>query len=150
MRQALKLAQNAAQIGEVPVGALIVTPSGEIIGEGFNQKEGLKSSLAHAEMLAIEQACQKLGTWRLHGCTMYVTLEPCPMCSGAIWASQMGMAVFGAFDKKTGYLSSLYTLGDDQRLNHRFESVGGVLEEECSQILKDFFKSLRKGANRMT
>lgn len=143
MKQALRLAQIAADNNEVPVGALVVDKDGNIIGQGFNQKETSHSALAHAEMLAIEQACQKLGTWRLHGCTLYVTLEPCPMCSGAIWASQLDQVVFGAYDLKTGYTHSLYQLGDDQKLNHQFKSLGGILETECSQILKDFFKKLR-------
>ncbi len=143
MKQALILAGKAAQMKEVPVGALVVSSDGEIIGEGYNQKETSQSALAHAEVLAIKQACEKLGSWRLKGCTLYVTLEPCPMCSGAIWASQLGQVVFGAYDPKTGYLSSLHKLGEDQKLNHRFESVGGVLENECSQILKGFFKNLR-------
>jgi tRNA(adenine34) deaminase len=143
MKQALALAEKAAQMNEVPVGAIIVDSLGQIIAEGFNQKEAKHSALAHAEIMAIEQACQKLSTWRLHGCTLIVTLEPCPMCSGAIWASQLDKVVFGAFDPKTGYTSSLYKLGEDQKLNHRFESVGGVLESECSEILKVFFRKLR-------
>ncbi len=144
MKQALKLAQTAAEAFEVPVGAIVVDKSGNILGEGFNQKESSKSALAHAELRAIEQACQKLGTWRLHGCTLYVTLEPCPMCSGAIWASQLDEVVFGAYDLKTGYTQSLHQLGEDQRLNHRFKSLGGVMENECSEVIKVFFKKLRQ------
>lgn len=143
MKHALMLAEKAAQMDEVPVGALIVDSSGQIIAESHNQKESQKSALAHAEILVIEQACQKLDSWRLHGCTLYVTLEPCPMCSGAVWASQLDRVVFGAFDPKTGYTRSLYQMGEDQKLNHRYESVGGVLESECSEILKLFFKKLR-------
>lgn len=143
MRQALLLAQKAAEMDEVPVGALIVDSKGVILGEAFNQKESRQSSLAHAEILAIEQACQKQGTWRLHGCTLYVTLEPCPMCSGAVWASQLDHVIFGAFDPKTGYTHSLQQLGKDTRLNHNFNSIGGVLETECSAILKEFFRKLR-------
>lgn len=144
MKYALNLAEKARQENEVPVGALIVDSLGQIIAEAYNQKEGQQSALAHAEILVIEQACQKLGAWRLHGCTLYVTLEPCPMCSGAIWASQLDQVVFGAYDPKTGYLHSLHKLGDQSNLNHRFSSVGGVLESECSEILKNFFRNLRK------
>ncbi len=143
MRQALNLAHKAAQNHEVPVGALIVNGSGEVIAHGQNQKESKNSALAHAELIAIEQACQALGTWRLHGCTLYVTLEPCPMCSGAIWASQLDMVVFGTQDPKTGFTHSLYQLGEDSRLNHRYKSLGGVLQEDCKKLLKDFFTSLR-------
>lgn len=144
MRQALALALEAKDKGEVPVGALIVSESGEVIGRGYNQKESKKDALAHAEIIAIKDACQSLNSWRLKGCTLYVTLEPCPMCSGAIWASQLNLVVYGAQDPKTGYLKSLHQLGEDQRLNHRFETLGGVLESECSRILKEFFKDLRK------
>jgi tRNA(adenine34) deaminase len=143
MKQALILAKLAADHNEVPVGALIVGSEGQIVAEAYNKKESKKSALAHAELLAIEQACQKLGTWRLHGCTLYVTLEPCPMCSGAIWASQIDGVVFGAYDTKTGFTDSLYKLGEDQRLNHRYQSTGGILEDECREILQDFFKKLR-------
>lgn len=137
------MAEKASQIDEVPVGALVVNETDEIIGTGYNQKESKGLATAHAEILAIEQACHNLKSWRLSQCTLYVTLEPCPMCAGAIWASQIKNVVFGAYDKKTGYVSSLYKMGEDQRLNHRFTAEGGILEAECSQILKDYFKKLR-------
>jgi tRNA(adenine34) deaminase len=143
MNQALQLAEKARDLGEVPVGAVVVTLDGRIVGRGYNQKEGLQSAIAHAEIMAIKEACETLKSWRLTGCTLYVTLEPCPMCSGAIWASQIGTVVFGASDLKTGYLKSLHQVGEDSRLNHRFETIGGILENECSQILKQFFKELR-------
>lgn len=144
MKQALEQAQLAANHNEVPVGAVIVNSEGLIMAEAYNQKESNNSALAHAELLAIEQACQKLGSWRLHGCRLYVTLEPCPMCSGAIWASQLDSVIFGAYDSKTGFTDSLYKLGEDQRLNHRYQSVGGILENDCRDILKKFFQKLRK------
>ncbi|MCO5113015.1 MAG: nucleoside deaminase [Bdellovibrionaceae bacterium] len=144
MEQALELAQKAAALGEVPVGALIVDPQGEVLGTGYNLKESQQTATRHAEILAIEAANQKLGSWRLEGCTLYVTLEPCPMCTGAIWASRLQQVIYGASDPKSGYCHSLYELGKDSRLNHRFEAQGGILEEACSQILKDFFKTLRK------
>lgn len=144
MKLAIELAKKSAELQEVPVGAVIVDANGVVIGEGYNLKESKHSALAHAEISAIEQACQKLGNWRLHGCTLYVTLEPCPMCSGAIWASQLDRVVFGAFDTKTGYTQSLYKTGEDLRLNHRFESLGGVLGNECRELLQSFFKRLRE------
>ena len=143
MEHAYKLAILAKKWGEVPVGAIITNSRGDIIGEGYNQRETLNQSTAHAEILAINKACQNLNSWRLTDCTLYVTLEPCPMCVGAIWASQLKTVIFAAFDPKSGYAHSLYQLGKDQRLNHQFESIGGVMQESCSQLLKEFFKDLR-------
>lgn len=142
MKKALKLAQKAEAIGEVPIGALVVK-NNQIISAGYNRKEHLLTPLAHAEMIAIHKASQKLQSWRLTGCTLYVTLEPCVMCAGTLWQSRIDLVVFGAFDPKGGALGSLYQIGQDPRLNHRYETIGGVLESECSQVLKSFFKKLR-------
>lgn len=142
MRQALNLALSASTIDEVPVGALIVK-DGLIIGEGYNQRETKRSVLSHAELEAIHQANQKLDSWRLTGCTLYVTLEPCLMCAGAIYQSRIDRVIFGAFDPKAGATGSLYEIQKDTRLNHRFEVIGGILADECSQILKDFFRKKR-------
>lgn len=144
MEQALQLAKKASEQNEVPVGALIVSPKGDVIGQGYNLREQSQSATRHAELVAIEQANATTGSWRLEGCTLYVTLEPCPMCAGAIWASRISKVVFGATDPKSGYCQSLHALGEDQRLNHRFEVKSGVLQEQCSNLLKEFFKSLRK------
>lgn len=143
MKQALDLAEIAYHANEVPVGAIIVNPEGQVIGQGYNQKESKQLATAHAEILAINEACKNSKSWRLSDCTLYVTLEPCPMCSGAIWASQIKEVIFGATDTKTGYLQSLYQLGQDQKLNHRFKSMGGVLGEDCSELLRVFFRRLR-------
>lgn len=142
MRQALSLAQTASCSNEVPVGALIVK-NGSLIAEGFNQREKKFSVLSHAELEAIRIANQKLSSWRLIGCTLYVTLEPCLMCAGAIYQSRFDRVVFGALDPKAGATGSLFEIQTDQRLNHQFQVTGGVLEAECGQILKDFFKLKR-------
>lgn len=147
MKQALQLAYKAAELKEVPVGAIVVDPSGQVLGHGFNQREQRQSALRHAELLAIEEANQKRGSWRLEDCTLYVTLEPCPMCAGAIWASRISHVVYGAKDPKSGYCESLHQLGQDPKLNHRFETISGILEEECSLVLKAFFKKLRASKN---
>ena len=144
MSRALELAREAALIGEVPVGALIVGPDKTIISESFNLREKNKNALAHAEALAIEQACQKLQRWRLHDCTLYVTLEPCFMCSGAIILARIPSVVYGATDPKAGAVKSLANVLNDSRLNHECEVISGVFEEESSQLLKDFFKARRK------
>ncbi len=143
MKRALELASSAAKIGEVPVGAVVVKKStGEIVGEGYNRRETDKSPLAHAEISAIAQASKKLGGWRLIGCEIYVTLEPCPMCAGAIINSRIERVIFGASDKKAGSCGSVLNLFDFP-YNHKPEIVSGVLEEECSNILSTFFKQLR-------
>lgn len=144
MKQALLLAQKALSLNEVPVGALIVDPKDNIIGQAWNLREQQQMATQHAEILAIEQACRHLNSWRLEGCRLYVTLEPCPMCAGAIWASRLEHVIFGAIDPKSGFCQSLYEMGKHPKLNHRFESLGGVLEKECSEILKNFFKGLRQ------
>lgn len=142
MNEAIKLAQKAAELGEVPIGALIVR-DGVIISEAFNLRETEKLATAHAELSAIEAACKKLGGWRLVGCTLYVTLEPCPMCAGAIVNSRIDRVVYGAPDLRFGACGSLFNI-NSYPLNHAFEITGGVCEEECKALLSDFFKELRK------
>lgn len=142
MAKAATLAARAAQLGEVPVGALIVK-NNELISYGYNKRERLHSPLAHAEAIAIQRASQKLKNWRLEDCTLFVTLEPCLMCSGAILQSRIPKVVYGCADPKGGAVRSLYTTLEDERLNHRCEVIGGVLETKCSQQLKEFFKELR-------
>jgi tRNA(adenine34) deaminase len=142
MRLALDEANKAAVWGEVPVGAVIVCEK-EIVGRGCNRREKLRSALAHAEMLALEQASSHLGRWRLSDCQLYVTLEPCIMCVGAIVQARISRLVFGCLDPKGGAVESLYQICDDFRLNHRVPVAGGILAEECSMILQNFFSHLR-------
>ena len=143
MREALSLARKAAQEGEVPVGCVIVK-DGKIIGRGRNRREEKQHTSSHAEMEAIAQANEALKSWRLDGCALYVTLEPCIMCAGLMHQARIDRCVYGASDKKAGALGTLYSVNADERLNHTFEAVPGVLEEECAALLKDFFKSKRK------
>ncbi|PKR77471.1 tRNA-specific adenosine deaminase [Halalkalibacillus sediminis] len=142
MEEAIKEARKAEQMKEVPIGAVIVY-QGEVIARGYNQRETLQRSDAHAEMIAIEKANQKIGSWRLEDCTMYVTLEPCPMCAGAILQSRIPKLVYGASDPKAGCAGSLLNLLDDERFNHQVEIHPGILEEKCGRLLTDFFKQLR-------
>lgn len=143
MRVALVEAECAATLGEVPVGAIIVR-KGEIVGKGSNRREIDGDPLAHAEVLAIRDAARAVGGWRLDGATMYVTLEPCAMCAGALVLARVERLVFGARDPKAGYCGSLGDLVRDARLNHRLEVTGGVLEDECGELLRAFFRRLRK------
>ena len=143
MRLALREAERAFEAEEVPVGAVIVH-AGKVIGKGFNQREKLEDPTAHAEMLAITAAAQALGDWRLEDCTLYVTLEPCPMCAGAIVNARVKRVVFGASDPKAGACGTLMNVVQDSRLNHRVELVAGVLAEESGAILKQFFRTRRK------
>lgn len=143
MKEALKEACKAYEKNEVPIGAIIVR-EGKIVGRGFNQKESLRDATLHAEITAIRDACKNLGGWRLPGCTMYVTLEPCPMCAGAIVNSRIERLVIGARDLKTGACGSVLDITNNEKLNHQPELIFGILEEECSSILKDFFTRLRK------
>ena len=143
MREALNEAYKAYEINEVPIGAVIVR-KGEIVGRGFNQKETLKDATLHSEITAIKEACKNLGGWRLPGCTMYVTLEPCPMCAGAIVNSRIERLVIGAKDLKTGACGSVLDITNNQKLNHQPKVLFGVLEKECTIILQDFFIKLRK------
>ena len=142
MRRAFRLAQQAAEEGEVPVGALVLQGD-RVIAEAWNQREQLRDPTAHAEMIAITQAAEAAGTWRLEGCTLYVTLEPCPMCAGAIVQARIPTVVFGAADPKAGAVVSLYRLLQDERLNHRCDVVGGILAEPCGRILTEFFQRQR-------
>lgn len=143
MRQALALAEQAMQEDEVPVGA-IITRGNRVIGSGWNQRESLQDPTAHAEMIAITQAAASLSSWRLEQCTLYVTLEPCPMCAGGILQSRVARVVYGARDAKAGAVDSLFRLLDDPRLNHRCEITGGLLGEQCGAILSHFFQEKRK------
>jgi tRNA(adenine34) deaminase len=147
MREALALAGQAAAQGEVPVGAVIVTREGDLVGSGQNRRELDRDPTAHAEMEAIREAAAKLAAWRLAGCTLYVTLEPCAMCAGAAVLARLRRVVFGASDPKGGFCGSSDSLGDlvrHPRLNHRLEVAGGVLAEESSALLKEFFAGLRR------
>ncbi len=143
MREALTLAGQAAAMGEVPVGALVVTADGEVAGSGFNRREQAQDPTAHAEMLAIREAATRMASWRLVGCTLYVTLEPCAMCAGAAVLARIERLVFGASDPKGGFCGSLGDLVRDPRLNHCLEVQGGVLADEAGAKLKLFFAGLR-------
>ncbi len=147
MEEALKLAGMAYEAGEVPVGAVVVK-DGEIVGRGFNSTETDKDPTCHAEMKAIREAAKALGGWRLFGCEMYVTLEPCSMCAGAIVLARIDRLHIGAMDPKAGACGSLRNIVSDERLNHRVEVSTGLLQEECGKLLKDFFRSLRAGKNK--
>lgn len=142
MKEAIRQAKKAAAIGETPIGAVIVR-DGEIISCGYNKRETKKNALLHAEVIAIDRACKKLGGWRLPRCDMYVTLEPCPMCAGAIINSRIENVYFGAYDKKSGCAGSAADLFEDGLFNHNVNITGGVLETECAAILSDFFRELR-------
>ena len=142
MYSALEQARRAFEIEEVPIGAIVVHQD-EIIGEGYNQRETLSDPTAHAEMIAITQAAQALGDWRLSGCTLYVTLEPCPMCAGAIVNARVPQLIYGCGDPKAGAVRTLYQLCDDPRLNHRVNITPGIQAEECAKLLQDFFKAQR-------
>ncbi len=142
MEQAIIEAKRALAIGEVPIGAIIVKDE-VVIGQGYNQRESLQDPTAHAEIIAIKQAARTLGTWRLTGADLYVTLEPCPMCAGAIVNARLQQVVFGAYDLKAGAVSSLMNIVEDKRLNHCVQVMAGICEEACSQLLKDFFQDLR-------
>ena len=142
MMRAISLARQAANEGEVPVGAVIVK-EGEIIAEGRNMREAKQNALSHAEIEAINNACKVLGSWRLDECEMYVTLEPCPMCAGAIINSRIKTLVFGAYDAKAGSIDSVINLCD-YPYNHKPEIYGGICEDECLLVLKEFFENLRK------
>lgn len=141
MKEAIKQANKAAAIGEVPIGAVIVQ-NGRIIARGYNKRETKKNALLHAEVVAIDRACRRLGGWRLPECEMYVTLEPCPMCMGAIISARIDKLYFGAYDAKSGAVASVCDLSE--ALPHKVETIGGVMQEECAELLKSFFRTLRK------
>ena len=144
MREALELARLAADMGEIPVGALVVdSNSGEVIARAHNLRENNKLATAHAEILAIEEACRKRGGWRLNGCTLYVTLEPCPMCAGAIVNSRIDRVVWGADDMVAGCCGSVINF-NSYPFNHSFSTTSGVCEEECKELLQEFFKTKRR------
>ena len=142
MQEALELARRCLDCDDVPVGAL-VTHGGRIIGRGYNQREKLQDPTAHAEMIALTAAAAHVGHWRLEDCTMYVTLEPCPMCAGALVLARLPRLVYGAADPKGGACGSLFTITEDPRLNHRVETVGGILAEPCAELLREFFRRRR-------
>ena len=146
MKEALKEAKKAYEKLEVPVGAVIVK-DGKIIARGHNLKETKKDTTRHAEIIAIEKASKKLGAWRLLDCEMYVTLEPCSMCAGAMINSRIKKLYIGAIDEKTGAIGSVLNLLEDYKFNHNIEVEKGILKEDCEKILKDFFKDLRKIKN---
>ena len=143
MREAFALAIKAQEVGDVPVGAVVIDPDGNVLGRGFNTREVTNNPLGHAEVNALNDAANNLGSWRLDDCTLVVTLEPCTMCAGAIVQSRIGRVVFGAFDEKAGAVGSLWDVVRDSRLPHRPEVISGVLANEAAQILTDFFKSKR-------
>lgn len=142
MRLAIEQAKIAQENGDVPIGAVIIFEN-QIIGKAYNQREQLQDPTAHAEIVALTQAAAFLESWRLHGCTIYVTLEPCPMCAGALVLARMDRLVYGCDDPKTGAAGSLYNIVRDDRLNHRLEVTSGVLADECSRLLRDFFGEKR-------
>lgn len=143
MTEAINQAKKAAAIGETPVGAVIVR-EGKIIARGYNKREIKNNALMHAEIIAINKACKKIGAWRLLDCEMYVTLEPCPMCSGAIINSRISKVYFGAYDKKAGCAGSVINLFEAGMFNHDVEVTGGIKCEKCGALLSDFFRELRK------
>lgn len=143
MREALREAEAAARKGEVPVGAILVSEEGDLLARAHNQPISLCDPTAHAEILALREGAKRLGNYRLLGTTLYVTLEPCPMCAGALVYARVKRLVFGARDAKSGACGSIYNIVNDERLNHRLEVVSGLLEEEAAKLLRDFFKIRR-------
>ena len=143
MREAVRQAKKAWKLGEVPIGCVIVY-EGQIIGRGYNRRTTDGNVLAHAEIIAIRKACRAMGDWRLEGCTMYVTLEPCPMCAGAIVQARIPKVVIGCMNPKAGCAGSVLDLLHEDGFNHQVETEVGMLGEECSQMLKDFFRELRE------
>lgn len=143
MAAAIREARRAWILNEVPIGAVIVH-DGEIIGKGFNLRESMQATLTHAELLAMQEANNQIGSWRLEDCTLYVTLEPCPMCAGAIVQSRIKRVVYGAPDPKAGCAGTLMNLLNEPQFNHQVEVTSGILEQQCSTILKEFFKELRE------
>ena len=147
MDLALREARAALEHDDVPVGAVVVGPDGSVIGRAHNQRELLKDPTAHAEMIAITQAASALRSWRLEGTRLYVTLEPCTMCAGAIVLARIPVVVYGAADPKTGACGSLSNVLEDERLNHRADVIGGVREDECAALLREFFREKRRQMN---
>ena len=145
MRAALSEARAALHTGDVPIGAVVIDGDGKQLGRGANAREATSDPTAHAEIVALRRAAASIGDWRLDGCTLVVTLEPCAMCAGALVLARVERLVFGAFDPKAGAVGSLWDLVRDRRLNHRPEVVSGVLEDECGQLIRDFFAGHRSG-----
>ena len=143
MGKAIEEAKIAAAVGEIPVGAIVIYQK-KAIARAYNLRETLPCATAHAELLAIEKACRALGRWRLTGCTLYVTVEPCPMCAGAIVNSRLDRIVYGCDDPKGGAVRSLFQIVDNPALNHRVEVTAGVRADECAAIMRDFFRSRRR------
>ena len=143
MKEALKQAKKALKLKEVPIGCVIVRDDDIIIGRGYNRRNTDKSTLSHAEISAIKKAVKAAGDWRLEDCTIYITLEPCPMCAGAIVQSRIKRCVFGASSPKSGCAGSILNILDEERFNHQVETESGVMQEECTEILRSFFKDLR-------
>lgn len=143
MSMALREAERAYMLDEVPVGAVIVR-NDVILASGHNLRETTRNALAHAEIQTIDKACRALGGWRLLGCDLYVTLEPCPMCAGAAVNSRLQRIIFGASDQRAGACGSIYNIAKDERLNHRIEVIPGILEDECRALLQEFFRKKRK------
>ncbi|MBO5484546.1 MAG: tRNA adenosine(34) deaminase TadA [Lachnospiraceae bacterium] len=148
MREAIRQAKKAAVIREVPIGCVIVYQD-KIIARGYNKRNSQKTTLGHAEILAIQKASKKLGDWRLEDCTMYITLEPCPMCAGAIVQARIPRVVIGAMNPKAGCAGSILNLLQVDRFNHQAEVVKGILEKECQELMKQFFRQLREEKNRL-
>ena len=149
MREALRLAETAAARGDVPVGALVVQ-DGVIIGAGFNNREAAADPTGHAEIVALREACRQQNRWRIDGATLYVTLEPCPMCAGALVNARVARLVYGAADPKAGAARTLFSLCDDPRLNHRMTVVDGVLADPCADLLQRFFRRLRAAPRHLS
>ena len=144
MRLALLEAQKAYELEEVPIGAVLVDEQGQVVASGHNMREIWHDATAHAELIAIQEACRKLGRWRLSGLTLYVTIEPCPMCAGAIVMSRVDRVVYGSTDAKAGACESVFNIPGNEMLNHRPEIRAGVLQEECAEIMKRFFRERRE------
>ncbi len=144
MFEAIAEAQAALRIDEVPIGCVIVhEPSGRVVGRGHNVRETARDATAHAEIIAIRQACAEMGSWRLIDCTLFVTLEPCPMCAGAIVNARIPRLVYGCDDPKAGAVRTLYQLCEDARLNHRVDVTSGMLSDDCAELLRSFFRAQR-------
>ncbi|MCL6550252.1 MAG: tRNA adenosine(34) deaminase TadA [Acidothermus cellulolyticus] len=143
MRLALQEAARAEKVADVPVGAIVLGPGGDVLGRGHNQREAALDPTAHAEIVALRAAARRLGRWRLDGCTLVVTLEPCTMCAGAVVLARLDRLVYGAVDPKSGAVGSLWDVVRDRRLNHRPEVIAGVLADECGQVLRTFFSGRR-------
>lgn len=145
MREALALARECLTTGDVPVGCVVISPSGEVIGRGRNRREELSSATRHAEVEAIEEACRRVGSWRLAGCSVYVTLEPCPMCAGAIWNARISHLWYGAREERSGCCGSVLNLFAEN-IDHATAVRGGLLAEECAAVLGEFFRQKRQDA----